>query len=79
MRKKIVARRAVPKRVTLPNGTSFVSRYFRISRKHLTGSITVCKTRATGSRNKRKTTARKKGNFLSINITQGKACSNKEI
>ena len=42
MRNKIVlAPRTVPKRVTLPNGTNFVSRYERISRKNLPGNITV--------------------------------------
>ena len=53
MRNKIVlARRAVPKRVTQPNGTIFVSRYKKISRKNLPGNIPVSRTRTIGPRNK---------------------------
>ena len=44
MRQKIVlGRRAVLKRVTLPDSTSFVARYERISRENLPGNITVTK------------------------------------
>ena len=40
MRDKIVLRkRAVPKVVTLPNGTAFSARYERISRKQLPRNI----------------------------------------
>ena len=61
MRQKILlGRRAVPKRVGLPNGTSFVARYERISRKNLLGNIKVTKTRTVGPRNKRKTRTKKK-------------------
>ena len=61
MRQKILlGRRALPKRVRLPDGTSFVARYERISRKDLPGNITVTKTRTIGPRNKRKTRTKKK-------------------
>ena len=61
MRNKIVlGRRAVPKRVTLPNGTTFVSRYKKISRKNLLGSITVSRTRTIGPRNKRRAKPKQK-------------------
>ena len=46
MREKIVLRRrSVPVAVNLPNSTSFVSRYERISRKELPGNISVSRTR----------------------------------
>ena len=55
MRQKIVlGRRAIPLRVNLPDGTSFVSRYERISRKNLPKN-SVSRTRTTGPRNKQKT------------------------
>ena len=39
MRQKILlGHHAVPKRVRLPNGTSFVTRYERITRKNLSGN-----------------------------------------
>ena len=54
MREKIVlGRRAVPARVRLPNGTSFIARYKRISRKNLPGNIRVTKTRTVGPKNMR--------------------------
>ena len=56
MREKIVLRwRPVPVAVDLPNGTSFVSRYKRKSRKQLPGNILVSRTRTVGARSKRKT------------------------
>ena len=56
MRQKIVlGRRAIPLRVNLPDGTSFVSRYERISRKNLPKNISVSRTRTIGPRNKQKT------------------------
>ena len=56
MREKIVLhRRLVPVALNLPNGTSFVSRYERISRKQLPGNIRVSRTATAGPRNKRKT------------------------
>ena len=61
MRQKIVLGcRAVPKRVKLPDGTSSVARYERISRKNLPGNITVTKTRTVGPRNRLKTRTKKK-------------------
>ena len=51
MRENIVlGQRAVPIAVNLPNGTSFVSRYKRISRKQLPGNIRVPRTRTVGPR-----------------------------
>ena len=39
MRQKIVLEKyAIPLKVNLPNGTSFVARYERISRKNLPGT-----------------------------------------
>lgn len=56
MREKIVLhQRAVPMAVNLPNGTSFVSRHERITRKQLSGNIRVDRTRTVAPRNKRKT------------------------
>ena len=61
MREKIVlARRAVPKRVRLPDGTSFVARYERISRSSLPENIRVTRTRTVGSRNRRAPRIKKK-------------------
>ena len=73
MREKIVLRRRpVPVAVNLPNGTSFVSRYERISRKQLPGNIHVSRTRTVGPRNKRKT--KKKVRFgLANTPTQDRA------
>ena len=60
MRQKILfGRRAVLKRVRMPDGTSFVARYERISRKRLPGNIRVTKIRTTGPRNRRTATAKK--------------------
>ena len=56
MREKIGLRwRPVPVAVNLPNRTSFMSSYVRISRKQLPGNIRVSRTRTVGPRNKRKT------------------------
>ena len=73
MREKIVLRRRpVPVAGNLPNGTSFVSRYERISRKQLPGNIHVSRTRTVGPRNKRKT--KKKVRFgLANTPTQDRA------
>ena len=61
MRQKILLGRcALPKRVRLPDGTSFVARYERVSSKNLPGNIRVTKTRTIGLRNKRKTRTKKK-------------------
>ena len=51
--------RAVPLRVTLPNGTS-VSRYERISRKNLLGNVSVLRTQTIGPRIKQQTKAKQK-------------------
>ena len=54
MRQKIVSRReAVPKQVTLPNGTSFTAKYKRMSRKNLPGNIRVTRTRTIGPQKKK--------------------------
>ena len=58
--KIVLGRRAVPKRVRFPDGTFFVARYERISRKNLPGTIRVIKTRTGGPKKKRKTTVKKK-------------------
>ena len=61
MRQEILlGRHAVPKRVRLPDGTSFVARYERISRKNLPGNIRITKSRMIRLRNKRKTSVKKK-------------------
>ena len=61
MRQKILlGRRAIPKRVRLPDGTSFVTRYERISRERLRGNIRVTKTRTIGSRNRQTVRIKKK-------------------
>ena len=62
----------------LPNGTSFVSKYERISRKQLPGNICVSRTRTMGPRNKRKT--KKKVRFALANTpTQDRARRIKKI
>ena len=73
MRAKIVlGRPAVPKRVRLPNGTSFVARYERTSRKNSPGNIRV--TRTVEPRNKRQTRVKKRVRFSSANtLTQDRA------
>ena len=63
--KLVLCRRAVPLAVNLPNGTSFVSRYERISTKKLHGKISVSRTRIVGPGNKRKT--KKKVRFTLTN------------
>ena len=50
----VLGRRAVPLRVNLPKGTSFVARYKRISRKNLPKNISMSRTRTIGPRNKEK-------------------------
>ena len=43
-RDKILLRcRIVPKRITLPNGQSFVARYERVSQKNLPSNVTIKK------------------------------------
>ena len=44
VRNKILLRRKMtPKRVTLPDGRSFVARYERVSRKNLPRNVTTAK------------------------------------
>ena len=50
--KNVLRRRTIPKVVTLPNGTTFTSRYERISRKKLPSNIKVKKVRTVGPRNR---------------------------
>ena len=73
MRDKILLhRRPVQVAVNLPNDTSFVSRYERISRKQLPGNITVTRTRTISPRKKAKT--KKKARFNLANTpTQDRA------
>ena len=52
----MLRRRATPKQVTLSDGTNFVARYERISRKQLLMNIRVKNTRKIGPRNRRKPT-----------------------
>ena len=76
MREKIVLGcRAVPKRVRLPDGTSFVARYERMSRKSLPGNIRVTRTRTVGPRNRQAPrTKKKRVRFnLANTSTQGRA------
>ena len=56
----LLSHRAVPKRVRLPDGTSFVARYERISWKSLPGNIGITKTRTIGPRNRRRARTKKK-------------------
>ena len=50
----LLRRRAVPKKVTLPNGRTFYAKYERVSCKNLSREITVRKTRAIGPRRQRR-------------------------
>ena len=55
VRDKILLRRKLmPKRVTLPNGRSFVARYERVSRKKLPRNVTINKAWTIGPRQQRK-------------------------
>ena len=79
MREKIVLRqRTSPKIVTLPNGTTFTTRYERTSRKKLPRNIHVKNTRKIGPRNRNKSkmgpgptiSPRKKVRFRATSSTQ---------
>ena len=50
--KIVLKRRIIPKVVTLPRGTTFTSRYERISRKQLPSNIKVTKVQTIGLRNR---------------------------
>lgn len=52
--KIVLACRAVAKRVTLPNGTTFTARSEKISRRNLPSNIRVKRTTKIGPRNERK-------------------------
>ena len=61
MRDKILLhQRPVPVAVNLYNGTSFASRYKRISRKQLPGNIRVARTRTIGPKKTPKTKKKSK-------------------
>ena len=61
MREKIVLGRcAVPKGVRLPDSTSFIARYKRISRSSLPGNIRVTGKRTVGPRNRQAPRIKKK-------------------
>ena len=54
VRNKILLRRKMtPKRVTLPDGRSFVARYERVSRKNLPRNVTTAKAWTIGPRQQR--------------------------
>ena len=53
-KKIVLRRRTTPNVITLPNGTTFTTRYQRISRKHLPINIHVKKNRKIGARNSNK-------------------------
>ena len=53
-RKILLRKRTSPKQVTLPNGTTFVARYERISRKQLPINVHVRNARKIGPRNRNK-------------------------
>ena len=48
--KVLLRRKVTPKRVTLPNGRSFIARYERVSRKNLPSNVTIRRNRTTGPR-----------------------------
>ena len=53
MRQNVLLRRRVtPQRVRLPNGTSFLPRYERVSRKNLPSNVTIRRTRTIGPRSR---------------------------
>lgn len=88
MREKIVLRqRTSPKIVTLPNGTTFTTRYERTSRKKLPRNIRVKNTRKIGPRNRNKSkmgpgptiSPRKKVRFRATSSTQDRIHRIKKI
>ena len=48
----LLRRRVTPQRVRLLNGTLFLARYERVSRKNLSSNVTIRWTRTTGPRNR---------------------------
>ena len=88
MREKIVLRqRTSPKIVTLPNGTTFTTRYERTSRKKLPRNIHVKNTRKIGPRNRNKSkmgpgptiSPRKKVRFRATSSTEDRIHRIKKI
>ena len=80
MRDKILLhRRPVPVAVNLPNDTSFVSRYERISRKHKSGNIRVTRTRTISPRKKPKTKKKARFNLANAPTQDGQKESAKNI
>ena len=88
MREKIVLRqRTSPKIVTLPNGTTFTTRYERTSRRKLPRNIRVKNTRKIGPRNRNKSkmgpgptiSPRKKVRFRATSSTQDRIHRIKKI
>ena len=49
----LLRQRVTPQKVRLPNGTSFLARYERLSRKNLPSNLTIRPTRTIGPRNRR--------------------------
>ena len=65
MRQNILLRRHVTRsRVLLPKGTSFLSRYERVSRRNLKSSIAIIRTRTIGPRNRRTINTTKQLRFV---------------
>ena len=80
MRDKILLhRRPVPVALNLPNDTSFVSRYERISRKQLPGNIRVTRTRTISPRKKPKTKKKARFNLANAPTLDGQKESAKNI
>ena len=80
MRDKILLhRRPVPVALNLPNDTSFVSRYERVSRKQLPGNIRVTRTRTISPRKKPKTKKKARFNLANAPTPDGQKESAKNI
>ena len=50
----MLGRRTAPKRITLPNGRTFIARYERVSQKNLLSNVTIKRKRTIGPRQQRK-------------------------
>ena len=73
VRDKILLRRKVtPKRITLPDGRSFVARYERVSRKNLPRNVNINKARAIGQRRQRKRKTQQGAGILGSVFNLGK-------
>ena len=73
VRGKILLRRKVtPKRITLPDGSSFVARYERVSRKNLPRNVTINKARTIGRRRHRKRKTQQGAGILGSVFNLGK-------